>query len=96
MAAARTIEPVDVLEDRGFGLSPGVPSVAPGQLSLDGSVALFESFRCSALDLRLRGFIEQVGNEFNFVVNAGFVICKMPLLDSSECCNSFQCVFGRA
>ena len=61
-----------------------------------GSVALFESFRCSALDLRLCGFIEQVSNEFNFVVNAGFVVCKMSLLDSSECFNSFQCVFGRA
>ena len=66
------------------------------ELVADGSVALFESFRCSALDLRLCGFIEQVCNEFNFVVNAGFVVCKMSLLDSSECFNSFQCVFGRA
>ena len=47
------------------------------------------AYRCSALDLRLCGFIEQVSNEFNFVVNAGFVVCKMSLLDSSECFNSF-------
>ena len=54
------------------------------------------AYRCPALDMRLFGFIEQVSNEFNFVENAGFVVCKMSLLDSSECFNSFQCVSGRA
>lgn len=54
------------------------------------------AYRCPALDMRLCGFIEQVSNEFNFVENAGFVVCKMSLLDSSECFNSFQCVSGRA
>ena len=36
MAAARVIEPVDILEDRALGLTACVPTVAPNQLGFDG------------------------------------------------------------
>ena len=36
MAAARVIEPIDILEDRALGLTACVPTIAPDQLSLDG------------------------------------------------------------
>ena len=36
MAAARVIEPIDILEDRALGLTSCVPSITPDQLSLDG------------------------------------------------------------
>ena len=36
MAAARIVEPIDILEDRSLGLTARVPTITPDQLSLDG------------------------------------------------------------
>ena len=36
MAAARIVEPIDILEDRALGLTARVPTITPDQLSLDG------------------------------------------------------------
>ena len=36
MPAAQLIEAANILEDGGFGLVPGFPRPAPGQLGLDG------------------------------------------------------------
>ena len=36
MAAARVIEPIDILEDRAFSLTACVPTITPDQLGLDG------------------------------------------------------------
>ena len=63
---------IGILKEHRAG--PGKRNCTASTVSTMGSVALFESFRCSALDLRLCGFIEQVCNVFNFVENAGFVI----------------------
>ena len=36
MAAARVIEPIDILEDRALGLTACFPAVTPDKLSLNG------------------------------------------------------------
>ena len=60
MAAARIVEPIDILEYRALGLTARVPTIAPDQLGLDGFEERFNHGIVVAISLAAHRDLEAV------------------------------------